>query len=177
LFVAVPVPESMAGQLAKLLPYVGEGVRAIVATDFHVTLHFLGSREISGVSSALQTVEAASFSIRLTRPGVFRLRNRKTILMVGVEPVAGLIDLHRQTATALETVGFVPERRPYVPHITLARLSPKARRGLVDTFCAASLPPGSDEFSCGQFALYASETAPDGACYRILEHWSLVRPG
>lgn len=177
LFVALPLSSPISQTLTRIQPPKQIGVRPVNETDLHITLHILGSSEIDSASEALRNVSAAPFSIAFKRPGHFSLRGRRTILWVGVEPVDELIALHAKTADALRGVGFEPETRPYLPHVTLARLAANAPRSLVESFEQASLPDGKIEIECSQFALYASETAPEGARYRVLDSYPLAAAG
>lgn len=136
----------------------------------HITLHFLGRAEVGAVSQALKAVVAPSFTIRFGQPGHFSLRGGKTILWAGIEPSDALLGLHRATAEALEAVGFEPESRRYQPHLTLARLARSAPRTLVDAFERNSLRVA---FDCERFALFASQTHPDGARYQVLSSFDL----
>lgn len=176
LFVALPLPGTAAAMLAGLQPPVAKDVRLTAPADMHVTLHFLGQAPASAVAATLGGIEAPAFPVRLSAAGHFVLKGRRRILWVGVEPTAPLISLHAQVAAFLAALGFETQARPYVPHITLARLGPEAAPGIVGPFERQTLPPGAREFSCGHFALYASETAPDGARYRVLERFSLQTP-
>lgn len=171
LFVALPLPARVCRALAAIAPRAAEGVRLIAESDMHLTLHFLGSREVAPVAAALGSVGAEPFCVRFDRPGHFSLKGKKTVLWCGIESSAELSALHEATAVALAAVGFEPERRPWRPHVTLARLEARAARSLVDAFDAAS--PGQAGFECSRFALYESQTFPEGARYRILASFPL----
>jgi len=174
LFVALPVPRSVAAILLPLRPQPSATVKPVAGADLHVTLHFLGSREIAPVRQALETVAARSFTGRLTETGSFSLRGGSKVLGVGVEAVADLVALHRQMAAALAAVGFEHESRPYRPHITLARLAARTPAHVADRFAESPLPARPVEFDCARFALFASDTKPDGARYRILDSYPLA---
>jgi 2'-5' RNA ligase len=60
LFVAVPVPADLAGELARLQPPAAAGVRLSQAADMHVTLHFLGNTQADPVRQALAGVRATA---------------------------------------------------------------------------------------------------------------------
>ncbi len=176
LFVALPIPMAIAGSLVGFAPPDGRSVRAIAASDLHLTLHFLGSMETAPVSDVLRAVSAAAFTLRLGCLGCFAPRGRRRILWVGVEPAAQLMALHERTAAALDAVGFEPERRTFRPHITLARLKGAAAEEILETFERQRFDDEGQEFSCRQFALYESVTAPAGARYRIIESFPLAGP-
>ena len=173
LFVAVPLPPATRDLLISLQPPAGDGIRLTAPENVHLTLHFLGQANAKLVVPALGLVAAKAFTAKLGAPGHFRLPQRKKVLWVGVEPAPPLLELHARVGAALETVGFEPERRPYVPHLTVARLAPKVPRRVVEAFERARLPADALEFDCKSFALYSSETAPEGARYRVIESYRL----
>lgn len=172
LFVGLPLPRPLAGRLAEMQPKARQGVRLIAESDLHLTLHFLGTREVAPTREALASVRASAFPVRLEGPGCFSA-GRKTILWVGVEPSGALIELHRVTGEALRAIGFEPERRRYHPHVTLARLAPRTPRRLVDAFVNDWPETGGLGFECSRFALFESRTDPEGARYRVLDSFGL----
>lgn len=174
LFVAIPVARPISETLSKMQPPSNESVRPVAEGDFHITLHFLGTHAIEPVDRALQTVKAEPFITRLNRIGHFSLRGRRKVLWAGVESVAGLIALHNESATALASVGFKLETRPYRPHVTLARVTARKAATVAHEFAGSPLPGGPIEVECREFALFASEGGPGGAHYRILESYPLL---
>ena len=174
LFVALPVTRPLSKTLLTLQPPPLESVRLVAEADFHITLHFLGSREIDPVRRALGTVTAAPFVSRLNRTGQFPLRNGRKVLWIGIEAVDGLMTLFRQLAEALDRVGFTPESRPYKPHITLARLAARAPARVAENFVDSLLPRGPIEFECREFALFDSDASSGFRRYSILESYPLA---
>lgn len=174
LFVGLPVPLTIAGTLATLQPAAAAGTRPTPVEDLHVTLHFLGPMNASRVRAALAAVDAAAFTLRLGATGHFELRGGRRILFVAVDPVDGLLRLHAAVAEALATTGFTPEARPFVPHITLARLGPDARDEVVGAFAGEAVPDPAREFTCDRLVLFASDTASAGPRYRWLQAWPLA---
>lgn len=173
LFVALPLPPSVTTRLVALQPPAGKGVRPLAEADLHITLHFLGRAKVTPVRAALARVSAGPFPVRLGAPGHFGLRGKKTILWMAVEPSAAISALHSATAAALESAGYEPETRPWQPHVTLARLAGKAARALAEAFEQTAPADAPIEFECVQFALFESETRPEGARYRALERFPL----
>jgi RNA 2',3'-cyclic 3'-phosphodiesterase len=82
-----------------------------------------------------------------------------------VESNPALMKLHAAIAEALLPTGYLPEPRPFHPHITLARCEPRTPRSAIDDFlrqhAGESLPP----FAVIEFALYSSQTGSAGSVY------------
>jgi 2'-5' RNA ligase len=173
LFVALPLPQHIAGALAELRPPPSRAVRPTEATDLHVTLHFLGQAKPGAVQSVLGSVNADAFSLTFGDLGRFSQRGGRTILYLGVERSAPLLALHAAAARALGTLGFEPETRAYAPHVTLARLGRGAPTALIEAFLEQRLPAPARAFRCDRFALYASEAVAAGGRYRVIDSFAL----
>ncbi len=124
LFVALDLPWTLRERLTLLaggLP----GARWITAENYHLTLRFIG--EIPGhraddADFALAALRAPGFSLTLAGVGTFEKAGKPASLWVGVERNSALDHLQSKIETALQRAGFVPERRRFVPHVSLARL-------------------------------------------------------
>jgi 2'-5' RNA ligase len=142
--------------------------------DLHLTLHFLGMADIDTVKATLAPVTVQSFSATVTVPGQFFSRGHARALFAGVAPDAPLRELHAELGRRLEAAGFALDSKPFVPHITLARLGEGASSDSVAAFLKQRLAPEAQPFDCREFALYASDTLPEGARYRVLERYPLA---
>ncbi len=159
-FVAIPLSEAQ-GPLARLQPAAVAGVRLVGADEFHLTLHFLGrlppGADQAVVCRALAALTAVQFEIAIKGVGRFPPQGQAQVLWAGVEPCAPLLALHRSMGAALaDAFGFQTETRPYLPHVTLARLeTPAAAEGIddfLDKRAHRELPLGLVR----QFVLYSS---------------------
>src|SRR2546426_3692579 len=132
LFVAVDVPDHARAALAAVVAANRDripGARWTRPDGWHVTLKFLGStwpRLVDEVKAAAGSAATASerFETRLTELGVFPSARRARIVWAGVADPDGRFgriveDLDRR----LEDY-FVPEKRAFIPHLTVARLVP-----------------------------------------------------
>ena len=177
LFVALPLPSAPRDALARLAPPAAAGIRPQSPADLHLTLHFLGMAEVDRVRSALAFATSPAFSVSLTVAGRFFARGHPRTLFVGAAPAPALLTLHAEVGRRLEAAGFALDTRPFVPHITLARLEKSVDAGAIAAFLKQPLPPEARQFDCREFALYASETLPEGARYRVLERYPLGTEG
>lgn len=121
--------------------------------DLHLTLAFLGETErLDAACSALETL-ALSGRFLLTAEGLGRFGDT---WWTGTAPCPALEALAARTRRALEEAGFSLEKRPFVPHITLAR----HYRPRGDT-AAVTVPPVTWEVV--KIELLASRPAPPGS--------------
>lgn len=88
-------------------------------SDWHLTLHFLGSLpsdRLAGLRAGL-AVDFEPFELMLDRAELWR-----GIAVLTCEQVPSpLQQLHAALGQALQRLGLVPDARPYRPHLTLAR--------------------------------------------------------
>lgn len=92
--------------------------------NLHLTLKFLGETppgRLEAIRAALLRAAsaAAPFGIAASGCGAFASRGEKTVWL-GFDG-AGLAELASSVDAQLAREGFAPERRAFVPHVTLAR--------------------------------------------------------
>ncbi len=102
------------------------GARWQSASQLHLTLRFIGEVNNGAVLDdlvmALGLMPATLPPLALDGIGYFETRQRPDALWVRVLPVQPLTALHRKLDHACQNAGLEPERRAYIPHITIARL-------------------------------------------------------
>ena len=169
--------------LGVLLVVVGA---ALIVAEAHVPAHgALGTGgaaalttgvvlALSGVGAPGAAVVAAGIAVALAGVGRFVHNGRTEALWAGIAPRDALAALHRKVDRALVSVGLAPDRRAYLPHVTLARLSrgmgaePAITRWLADHAALASPP-----FVLSHVALYESHLGRDAARYEAVARWPL----
>lgn len=132
--------------------------------DLHITLAFLGDVDPERRACAERAADAVRgdpFALLIDRVGYWP---RPRILWCGAsdrpEPLLRLLgDLNR----GLHVCGFVPDRRPFVPHVTLARKARPIDPRPVD-------PPLV--WAVDAFALVVSRPG-ERPSYQVLRRWAL----
>jgi 2'-5' RNA ligase len=173
LFVAIRLPATVRAQLLDLMGGVG-GARWLPDDQLHLTLRFIGEVDrhlAQDVDAALSSVHHPPFSIALNGIGAFDRRGEPVTLWAGVAPHEPLRALHKKVDQALIRAGVEPDRRAYMPHITIARLPRGA--GPVGPMVERSGGVRSPAFTVDEFRLYESRLTPDGPLYSVVERYSL----
>jgi 2'-5' RNA ligase len=161
---AVTVLEAFAGEAAD--PAVW---RTVPAESLHVTLAFLGQTEASRVASVAEALDAAAgdrLAPRLAFAGPLLLPpSRPRVLTAALTDRDGTLGaLQARVSSALAAIGaYAPERRAFRPHVTVARLRPRARAARSLEAAIAPL-----EFAGTAVTLFSSRTSPHGASYEPL---------
>lgn len=159
------------------------GVKWVDPKGIHLTLKFLGgvqSDRLDKVSVALAGLAGPvePFSLQLKGLGVFPDARRPRVAWVGLEgDVARLAQLQRSIDSALLPLGFGKEDRPFVPHLTLARLRddmpPMERQEFGQHFLKAELAPLAP-FKVESLNLMKSQLTPKGAIYSVLGRYKFA---
>jgi|SRR6218665_14870 len=130
LFVAVTLGEAIetaATQALHALSTLAPRARWVPPANLHLTLSFLGDvdeERAAAVTRALSPVGVAHAPLELSISGGggFGAPARPRVLWAGVGGnTAALGALQADVAAALKPLGFEPEHREYVAHLTLAR--------------------------------------------------------
>jgi 2'-5' RNA ligase len=133
LFIAIDLDDdaraAIAGEQRRLKAAFDDSRSAIKwvrPEQMHLTLVFLGevpeTRAPAIVDAISEPVAQAPFDLTFAGLGVFPPRGAPNVLWVGAASgEAESIALQRQLADRVQRVGIAVERRPFHPHLTLAR--------------------------------------------------------
>lgn len=169
LFVALELPAEVREALAAWASDLGlRGLRLLAAQQLHVTLCFLGwqaQEAAEPIAAACRPVEVSgALALRLDR-AIWLPPRRPRVLAVALDDSSGrLAALQGDLSHRLEAGGwYVPERRPYMAHVTLARVRRNATVRPVDL----PNPPGAS-FTASHVTLFRSRLSAAGARYEAL---------
>jgi len=179
MFVALDLPPGARSALVAWRDELVEGrrdLRPVRAEALHVTLVFLGwqaERAADAISSAAFSACSGLPAARLrageVRPVPPRDARLFALDLEDEEGRAGAVQA--AISDALEAGRWYrPEKRPFWPHLTLARVKRGERR--VPPLPDGPAPP-AEAFSAGQLTLYRSTLRPQGAIYDPLARAAL----
>jgi RNA 2',3'-cyclic 3'-phosphodiesterase len=183
LFVGIPLAVATAQDLITAVNHLrstanqraaANNLRWSAPESWHITLQFLGSatpQQYECVIERLRALCQPPVSIKLGAIGIF---DRAGVFFVDVHVTSQLLALQQAVTAATAPCGFIPENRPYHPHITLARRKGKGGGGeLRDLKLQIDRQPKASSFTAGFFVLYESIPTPEGSRYEIRERFSL----
>lgn len=167
-------------QVAPMLP----DLRWVDPQSIHLTLAFLGELNQPQLSAAITATQITAqqipaFTYRLTRLNIFGTSRQPRVLWMGIEePADALKRLHSILQVQLEQRAFATDRRPFSPHLTLARgknlLQPDEH-----AFMQKLLTDEHEQFTSSQaypaahLQVMKSELTRAGAKYTCLHSYSL----
>ncbi|HSC02229.1 MAG TPA: RNA 2',3'-cyclic phosphodiesterase [Solirubrobacteraceae bacterium] len=171
LFVALELPASARDILAR---WRGSALRDIPSLrpvpveHLHATLCFLGSRpasQIDEIAAACGVVAGEPVvEPRLGEP-VWLPARRPRVLAVRLEDGSGALARVQATLSSALAAGgwYAPESRPFLGHVTVARLAKDARIKPPQLE-----PPPAVDVRCSRVTLYRSRLGSSGARYELL---------
>lgn len=185
LFVACEVPGDIRDIVGTVIETLrarsGADVRWIRPEGVHVTLKFLGEvpvKKLPAVKLAVQeaVVGHAPFELEFSNIGTFGGREGLRMMWVGIAgDVLRLEALVRAVNRAFAVVGFEPERRPFRPHLTLARVRdevPTRRRAEIEVAVGKMAVP-TNGWRTTQVSLMRSRLTAQGAQYEVIASFPL----
>ena len=125
--------------------------------DYHITMAFLGDAPEPMRKDAIQRVKQAlagesSFNLELSETGVFGQKDSPRILWADVKREERLYAIQSKIYNACTEAGFMLDKKPFKPHITLARKFTGENFSLDGLRHSASLGPQG--FKATRIALY-----------------------
>jgi RNA 2',3'-cyclic 3'-phosphodiesterase len=174
LFVALDLPLLARRALARFRDEAADAAvwRPVTDDALHVTLAFLGHRpeeDVAAAETVLAGLPAAAPALRLG--GALLLPPRRArVLCAVVEDLDGaLAALQAAASDGLAAAGlYTPERRPFRPHATVARLRSGARPPR-----SVGAAPDPVTLAGEAVTLYRSRLARQGARYEPLARRAL----
>ena len=186
LFVALDLPDEVRTGIAAWgrEALADPALRPVSLESLHITLAFLGHRpegEIEQIAETVRESVGPAPWIELLDPVQRPPRGRARLYALpALSPGAEALQAGLQQGL-VEGGFYEPEKRPFWPHVTVARVRPEARgsrRPAVTSDPPGKLPEGLSEAFLGvRMALYRSELQPTGARYMPLAQVKLPGAG
>jgi 2'-5' RNA ligase len=174
LFVALDLPWDVRERLAGLATGI-MGARWVPRENMHLTLRFIGevpNWRAEEIDLALHGIRGRGFPLTLSGVDLFDKAGRVTALWAGIERSSALEHLQAKIETALQRAGLEPERRRFIPHVTLARLDQPANDKITG-FVQRNNLFRADAFQIDRFTLFSSQLGKEGPVYTAENDYGL----
>lgn len=154
-----------------------DDLRPVAPEGLHVTLCFLGGRpadQVAGIAAACENaLQPRAVDELGLEAGLWLPPRRPRVLAVRLDdPSAKVARAQADLSEALSDGGwYTPEKRPFLPHVTVARVPPRARTRAIGL---PELPPLT--FTAPAVTLYRSRLERSGARYEPLARVLLNYP-
>lgn len=170
LFIGIPLATEVIDALQRItnsLRSANDGLRWSSPETWHITLQFLGetaSEKYTCTLAQLREIRSPQIPIWLEGAGFF---DRAGVFFAGVNVSPELREVQHQVVAATARCGFVPEDRPFHPHVTLARAKGDSRQALRTLKPRTNLKATFPKFKAPEFLLYEAFLGPGGSRYEI----------
>jgi 2'-5' RNA ligase len=190
-FIALELNEALQRFLGEIISQVSQelpDLRWVDPNGIHLTLAFLAELSDEQLVKAIHAAEEAAhkatpFEYRLKGLGIFGSPQQPRVIWMGVEDLPSgkvqgspLQHLHRVLSKGLELRGFEVEKRPFSPHLTLARLkqplSPDSQQRLQRLLHSRLAASSSAVYQVNYLCVMKSELSRAGAKYTCLKECS-----
>jgi RNA 2',3'-cyclic 3'-phosphodiesterase len=182
-FCAVELPTEARARAAEHIAHLREAMPNVRASwdraeKLHITLKFLGEIEQSRIEALLRAAARAAasaqgFELSIEGAGAFPPRGLPRVLWLGVsDPSGGLIRLQSRLEDECATASFAREKRPFHPHLTIARLrQPEGARRLAERHQETGFE--AVRFTAAELTVMRSELGPGGSRYTAIAQHKL----
>jgi RNA 2',3'-cyclic 3'-phosphodiesterase len=186
LFVALDLPDFVRAGIAAWgrEALADPALRPVAPESLHVTLAFLGylpEKEVPRLGEIVAGCGGPAPSIELGDPAPRPQRGRARLFALPVESPGAIALQAALQEKLVEAQLYKPEKRPFWPHVTVARVR-REERGSKRT-ALVSRPPGAlpggllQPFDGVRIVLYRSQLQPQGAQYTPLAQVELPAGG
>jgi 2'-5' RNA ligase len=179
-FIAVQLPDEVResiGRATSRLQGALPRARWVRPATLHLTVKFLGELPRSRVTAlcddaAVQAAGHGASEVRLAGGGFFPSSRRPRVAWIGGQ-AAALVPVADAVQEVAARHGVERERRPWSPHLTLARLRDRWPPRAVEGFIAEIDALGAFEFRCRELVVFSSRLEPGGAVHTPIRRLSL----
>lgn len=135
-FIAIHLTSDARNELARVNEILAsrvphQAVRWVKPELMHITLRFLGDTAVSILPSLYtaldkSTAQHDAFSLSLDQLGCFPNCKRPRVIWAGIKGQLDAANVLKQDIdSALQTLGWEQEERPFRPHLTIGRVKDK----------------------------------------------------
>jgi len=180
LFTGLDLPRDVVANLEELLSRLKPTAKLNWSppANLHVTTKFIGQwpeERLGELKAALAAIPRGGvIPVRIRQVGFFPNSRAPRNFWAGIE-APGLPELAAATDRATAALGVASEKRPFSPHLTLARIKPPAEIASLHQAIGGLTSFDFGEFPAASFFLYLSTLRPSGSVYTKLAEFPLTK--
>lgn len=167
-------------QPQEKIGWLGRGVKWVEPENLHLTLKFLGDTPddlLPDVESVIDEAcqRSVPFKIAIQGTGCFPNKQRPRAFWAGLTSSKALKSLQAEIGGGMDELGYEPELKAFVPHLTVARIKePLGKERMTDAFLSFDLR--SSSFQVTHVSLVQSSLRQEGPIYSVLKDFPLGNP-
>ena len=183
LFIAIELPAEVRHKIKQHIDGIRRELPDARASwtreeNLHLTLKFFGDIPVERVEAVSAALRAAAnqippFEMEISACGAFPTNGKPNVLWIGInDPSNSLHKLHESLETECAKAGFDSDRRPFHPHLTIARIRNPRHAGSLANLHHESVFD-SLLVEAGNVCLFRSELSGQGSRYTIVARHDL----
>ncbi len=153
-----------------------ERINWVDPANMHITLKFFGNtpdnqqnKIITRLKDASRQIEAFSFDV--AGCGSFGPPKLPRVIWFGISRSEGFKKLYNQINKNLQHLGYEPDKKEFVPHLTLGRIKNISQQNLLKQMLRSYKDSHFGQFRVDAFYLYQSILTPEGPEYKVIEEF------
>ncbi|MCL0100035.1 RNA 2',3'-cyclic phosphodiesterase [Dehalococcoidia bacterium] len=183
-FLAIDLPASLQSTLTEITGQLRhqnlQSIRPVNPNSLHLTLKFMDNVPANKIPEIVKAVSGiirltTSFDLKIGPIVIFPNERFPRTISVGFKGnLSPIIDMHRRVETNMACLGIIKEQRPFIPHITLARMRGDASSNVCRSAIrlANQYWTGSDfDFQVNSVSLIKSILSSNGAIYDAIANF------
>ena len=167
-FISIDLPQSIIDFLKNIENRQVYWIKWMKADNLHITLNFLGEITADEIKATKQIIADTTPYLAPFVLGLVKTSSESDMLWLLPEENETLVNLQAELKNKLKKSRIgKPERRPYVPHVLLA----KSKTGRAMAWQPKNFSPL--EFPVDKIHLYESRLTPGAATHILIESFKL----
>ena len=155
-----------------------ERINWVPETNFHLTLRFLGNTTREQLYSLVDRLEemankTAKFNFKIEGAGYFKSKGNPRVLFVQITEEQALSQLAVKVEDVVRSIGFLPELKPFRPHLTLGRIKFLENRNRFMAIIDELPDKEYQQVEVSEFILFQSILRPEGPVYKPIQTFKL----
>ena len=133
-FIAIDFPAETTEKISRIISFFKQQtpdgtLKWVEPQNLHLPLKFLGDipeNQIKPILSCLDKTlkDTAAFEISIGELGMFPTAKAPRVVWLGIRGAQPLTALHQELDQALKALRIAPDKKPFSPHLTIARVRP-----------------------------------------------------
>ncbi|HID26125.1 MAG TPA: RNA 2',3'-cyclic phosphodiesterase [Thermoplasmata archaeon] len=153
-------------------------LKMVEPENIHLTLKFLGDTKekiIPDIEELMKqsTEDIPPFEVNLQGAGVFPNKNYITIIWIGMEKKQELTFIAEKLDELLQNLGYKKERRPFSPHVTVARVKRIKEKNALLSLLEEYRETDFGKLKVDSIKLKKSDLTPKGPIYTTIREIKL----
>ncbi len=186
-FLAIDLPKNIKELIGNIHQNLTNNLKKIIKwvrpENLHLTLKFFGSITDKKINDIIFHIKNLNINLNMDlfidSYGMFPLKATPKILWISFKEKKNnkLLQIFKTIEQELKKIEIPEERRPFIPHITIARLKCQEQKDLdkfkiiMEQFKKQFVYISNEHFNIKKLTLFKSKLKPSGAIYSAIKEF------